>query len=141
MIEEKQQTTDKENSLDKFWITAISSHNNKECLLMVLPIVGETIITSDLYKMALEQDKEEGGVISFSFQKFSKQEFEEVTNVLTGDTCRFVCVRNFYKEDNRFIESLFDENDNKVKVRLVPLDKSIGRDLLINENPQPEEIN
>jgi hypothetical protein len=141
MTEEKQQTTDKENSLDKFWITAISSHNNKECFMMVLPIVGEKIIISDLYKMALEQDKEEGGVISFSFQKFSKQEFEEVTNVLAGDPCRFVCVRTFYKEDNRFVESLFDENDNKVKVRLVPLDKSIGMDLLINENPKPEEIN
>lgn len=141
MTEEKKQTRDNTNSLDKFWITAKSSHNNKECFMMVLPIVGEEIIISDLYKMALEQDKEEGGVISFSFQKFSKQEFEEVTNVSTGDTCRFVCVRNFYKEDNRFIESLFNENENKVKVRLVPLDQSIGKDLLINENPKPEEIN
>lgn len=129
-------TTNK-NTLDIIWLG-----DEGKKYLMILPVVGLGDLTvDDICKMALTQDKQEDDVVSFSFQKFSRDTFEKFTKVTLGDSYLWVCVRVFEKKDGLFVETNFSENDDKVKVRLLPLDTSLGKDFIINENPAPEDLN
>lgn len=125
------------NSQEPFWLE--NTKNGKFAL--VLPMNGTRLELSDFYKLALQQDTQENGDVVFSLQKFSRQTFESHTTIKLQEPCRWICLRVFVKENGQFIPSEFEENEDKVKVRLVKLDSSVGRDFMINENPLKEETN
>lgn len=127
-------TTSISNSLAPVWL----SYQNK--YLCVLQMIGPNDLTiEDIQKLSLNIDLE-GEEYVFSFQKMPAKVFQDTTKIDLDKRCTWVCFRLFEKnDDGSFTKIESTENPNKVKIRLMTLPTSTGRNIVINDSPSLDD--